>query len=165
LLPRQDTMQAGDVLIGLPSSGPHANGFSLIRKLLAEAGVDVSSEAPFGGLWRDHLLAPTKIYVEAVKPLLERGLLKGMAHITGGGLVENIPRVLPPRLKPSLDESALALPDLFQWLQRQGDLSTDEVRTVFNCGIGMVLIAAEEDADAVVRAAHDARIIGTLISS
>ena len=165
ILPNQEAMAAGDVMIALPSSGPHANGFSLIRKLLTEQGVNIADEAPFGGTWSDHLLAPTKIYVEDIKPLLDQQLLRGMSHITGGGLIENMPRVLPDGLVPHYDEQALALPDLFAWFQDAGQLGLQELRTVFNCGVGMVLIVAPKDAAQVLHATPDAFAIGELRSS
>ncbi|MEM1380376.1 MAG: phosphoribosylformylglycinamidine cyclo-ligase [Pseudomonadota bacterium] len=162
LLPRPGAMAAGDVLIALPSSGPHANGFSLIRKLIEKAGVALGEDAPFGGTWGDHLLAPTEIYVQAVEPLLRTGSVKGMAHITGGGLIENVPRVLPDHLVPSYDEEALAVPALFAWLQEEGDLPDLELMTVFNCGIGMVLIADPAHTDDILSATEGAFVIGQL---
>ncbi|MEM9838798.1 MAG: phosphoribosylformylglycinamidine cyclo-ligase [Pseudomonadota bacterium] len=165
LLPQQAEMKPGDTLIALPSSGPHANGFSLIRKLIAEHDVDLDGEAPFGGVWRDHLLAPTQIYVKALRPLMKQGLLKGMSHITGGGLVENMPRVLPDRLVPRYDEDAIVTPPLFQWLAEAGGLGTQELRTVFNCGIGMVLIADPAHTDTIVQSTDGAVVIGELASA
>ncbi|MEO1657528.1 MAG: phosphoribosylformylglycinamidine cyclo-ligase [Pseudomonadota bacterium] len=163
LLPLQDDMAPGDLLIALPSSGAHANGFSLIRKLITEAGVDLAAETPFGaGVWADVLLTPTRIYVDDVAPLLKANALKGMAHITGGGLIENVPRVLPDGLAPQYDQQALELPPLFTWLQEAGDLSREELYTVFNCGIGMVLICGKDQKSAVLSACSDAFVIGEL---
>jgi phosphoribosylformylglycinamidine cyclo-ligase len=162
LLPRGDDMSAGDALIALPSSGPHANGFSLIRKLIAEKGIRLDDDAPFGGSWKEKLLAPTRIYVDALKPLLLDRKLLGMAHITGGGLVENLPRVLPEHLRVKLDEDALELPPLFAWLKEAGDLSLEEVRTVFNAGIGMVLIVGPAHADDVLDEVEGSFLIGEL---
>lgn len=165
MLPDHKAMAAGDVMIALPSSGPHANGFSLIRKLLNEQNVSIDNQTPFGGTWSEHLLAPTKIYVEELKPLLDRQLLRGMSHITGGGLMENLPRVLPDGLAPHYDETALELPDLFAWLQDAGNLGLTELRTVFNCGIGMVLIVAPRNVATVLDATPNAFVIGELRSS
>ncbi len=165
LLPNQDDMKPGDLLIALPSSGAHANGFSLIRKLIAEQGVDLSATASFGGTWAETLLTPTRIYVDDLEPLLRDGSLKGMAHITGGGLMENVPRVLPDGLTPRYDQSALQLPPLFAWLKGAGNLSDEEIYTVFNCGIGMVLICGSEQSETVLTACKDAYIIGELTSA
>ncbi|MEM7740188.1 MAG: phosphoribosylformylglycinamidine cyclo-ligase [Pseudomonadota bacterium] len=164
LLPLQEQMAAGDLLIALPSSGAHANGFSLIRKLLDEQDISLSTSTPFGGTWCDVLLTPTRIYVEDVKPLLEMGSLKGMAHITGGGLIENVPRILPEGLAPRFDVTSLTLPPLFGWLRDAGGLSDDELYTVFNCGVGMVLIASEERSNEILSEHSDAFIIGELIT-
>jgi len=165
LLPAQGAMAPGDVLIALPSSGPHANGFSLIRKLLKEQDVSLQDTTPFGGTWSEHLLAPTRLYIEAIKPLLDRRLLRGMSHITGGGLIENVPRVLPDGLVAHFDESALVLPPLFAWLQEAGGLGLQELRTVFNCGIGMMLIVAPEHVADVLEANADSFAIGELRAS
>lgn len=162
LLPRHEAMASGDVLIALPSSGPHANGFSLIRKTLGDAGIDLTAEAPFGGTWQAALLAPTRIYVPKLAPLLAAGALKGMAHITGGGLPENVPRALPDRLVPVYDEAALPKPPLFAWLQQTGGLSDEELRTVFNCGIGVVLVVAAADAQATLAHLDEGFVIGHL---
>ncbi len=162
LLPESAAIKPGDQLIALPSSGPHANGFSLIRKLIGEAGIELSAKTPFGGTWRETLMAPTRIYAEALRPLLRVGLLKGMAHITGGGLVENVPRVLPDHLTAEYDEAALTLPPLFAWLQEQGGLGLEELRTVFNCGIGMVLIAGRKEAPQILKELPEATTIGEL---
>jgi len=155
-------MKPGDLLIALPSSGPHANGFSLIRKLITERGVDLNAVAPFGGTWAETLLTPTRIYVDDLEPLLRDGSIKGMAHITGGGLMENVPRVLPDGLAPRYDQDALKLPPLFSWLKEAGNLQNDEIYTVFNCGIGMVLICGLGQSEAVLTACKDAFIIGEL---
>ncbi|MEO1042895.1 MAG: phosphoribosylformylglycinamidine cyclo-ligase [Pseudomonadota bacterium] len=163
LLPLQDKMIAGDLLVALPSSGAHANGFSLIRKLIDEQSVSLGAETPFGDTWGEVLLTPTRIYVDDVAPLLRSGVLKGMAHITGGGLIENVPRVLPDGLAPRYDQSALSLPPLFSWLQDAGRLSRDELYTVFNCGIGMVLIVSQDTSSSVLSECDDAFIIGELV--
>ncbi|MCQ8185235.1 phosphoribosylformylglycinamidine cyclo-ligase [Parvularcula maris] len=162
LLPRMEEMAEGDVLIALPSSGPHANGFSLIRKLMAEQGVALTDETPWGGTFADALLAPTRIYTEELVPLFRRGVLKGLSHITGGGLVENLPRVLPAGLEAAISDGDLLLPPLFSWLQEAGSLSDQEGRTVFNCGVGMVLIVAEAEADSLLSELTGSFRLGTL---
>ena len=165
LLPNQEAMQPGDLLIGLPSSGPHANGFSLIRKLIKDQDVMLEAEAPFGSTWADVLLEPTRIYVNDIAPLLQKNLLKGMAHITGGGLLENVPRVLPSGLAPHYDPQAYEIPSLFRWLQEAGQLSDSELNTVFNCGIGMVLIAAKDRGDDVLASCPDGIVLGELAAA
>ncbi len=140
-------MQAGDALIALASSGPHSNGYSLIRKILDECGADIKAPAPFDETTRlgEALLAPTKIYVKALTPLLQERLIKGFAHITGGGLTDNLPRVLPKGLAPELEKAALTLPPLFAWLKQQGDLRDADMWRTFNCGIGGVVVVAENN--------------------
>ena len=163
LLPRQDEMTAGDVLVGLPSSGAHANGYSLIRKIVADAGLGWDDDSPFGdGTLGEAFLVPTRLYAKVLLPLLRDGKLKGLAHVTGGGLTDNVPRALPDRLAPRWDETGLVLPDLFAWLRLTGGLTDAEVRRTFNAGIGMVAVCAPEDADAVIASDEGARLIGEL---
>ena len=163
LLPRQDRMKAGDVLVGLPSSGAHANGYSLIRKIVADAGLGWDDESPFGGgTLGEAFLVPTRLYAKPLLPLLRDGKLKGLAHVTGGGLTDNVPRALPDHLAPRYDETGLVLPDLFAWLRLTGGLTDAEVRRTFNAGIGMVAVCAADDADAVTEADEGARVIGEL---
>ena len=141
----------GDVVLGLASSGAHSNGYSLIRKLIEHSGVDVDSDAYgfFAGTpMRDVVMAPTRIYVKPLLKLMQTLRVKGMAHITGGGLTENIPRVLPEGLTAELDKNSWQLPLLFQWLQQQGNIASDEMYRTFNCGIGMAVIVAAEHAEA-----------------
>ncbi len=142
ILPRPVT--AGDVMIGLASSGAHSNGYSLIRKIASDCGAAFDKPAPFDSSVSlgEALLAPTRIYVKSVLPLLADPQVKAFAHITGGGLTDNVPRVLNGDLAPGFDETALALPPLFQWLCEAGALSTSEMRRTFNCGIGGVLVCA-----------------------
>jgi phosphoribosylformylglycinamidine cyclo-ligase len=136
----------GDVLLGLASSGIHANGYSLVRRILERAGPDL--EADFDGRsLASALMEPTRIYVRPLLALMQALPVKGLAHITGGGLVENVPRVLPHGLKALIEKSAWSLPPLFGWLQRQGGVAEAEMHRVFNCGIGMVVIVAPEHAD------------------
>jgi phosphoribosylformylglycinamidine cyclo-ligase len=136
---------AGDVVLGLASSGAHSNGYSLVRKIVETSGVDLSSDFD-GKTLGEALLAPTRIYVRPVLAALRAVRIKGLAHITGGGLVENVPRVLPSNLKAVLAKSAWPRPQLFEWLQRNGNVAESEMHRVFNCGIGMVAIVAAEDA-------------------
>jgi phosphoribosylformylglycinamidine cyclo-ligase len=160
LLPRPDeagmAVAAGDAVLGLPSSGVHSNGFSLVRKLVERAGVSYADPAPWattppGQSLGEALLTPTKIYVRALMPLL-RGdptLIKAMAHITGGGLPENIPRVLPDALAVTVDLAAIAptMPPVFGWLQAQSQLPKEEMTKTFNCGVGMVIVVAADRKD------------------
>ena len=151
LLPRTDAMRAGDVLIGLPASGPHSNGYSLIRKVVARAGLGWDDPAPFAeASIADALLAPTRIYVNAVMPLIREGRLKGVAHVTGGGLTDNVPRMLPDTLVPEIDYAAWPRPAVFSWLKEAGDIVEDEMRRAFNCGIGLVLCVDADARDSVI---------------
>ncbi|WP_158904362.1 phosphoribosylformylglycinamidine cyclo-ligase [Burkholderia sp. L27(2015)] len=141
------TITPGDVVLGLASSGIHSNGFSLVRKVIERAKPDLNAD--FGGrTLGDALMAPTRIYVKPVLALMETVPVKGMAHITGGGLVENIPRVLGEALTAELDQKSWPLPPLFAWLQEHGGVADSEMHRVFNCGIGMVLIVAADQAAA-----------------
>ena len=133
------TIAAGDVVLGLASSGAHSNGYSLIRKLISKSGIDFESDF-HGRKFKDVVMAPTKIYVKSLLKLIEALPIKGMAHITGGGLTENVPRVLPEGLTAEIQKNSWTLPPLFQWLQAQGNISDVEMHKTFNCGIGMVVI-------------------------
>lgn len=141
----------GDVVLGLASSGAHSNGYSLVRRILDRAKPDLRADF-HGRSLGDALLEPTRIYVKPVLSLMNQVRLKGLAHITGGGLVENLPRVLPERLKAVIERSAWALPPLFQWLQREGQVADAEMLRVFNCGIGMAIVVGAGHADAAERA-------------
>jgi phosphoribosylformylglycinamidine cyclo-ligase len=135
----------GDVVLGLASSGAHSNGYSLIRKIIAVKGVDLSAD--FGGrALSDIMLEPTRIYVKSVLKLARGGAVKGLAHITGGGIVENVPRVLPAGLAARIERAAWRLPPLFRWLQEQGGIDDAELYRVFNCGIGMAVVVAPANA-------------------
>lgn len=165
-LPR--AVEAGDVMIGLPSSGAHSNGYSLIRKIIADRKLSYRGPAPFDPICTlgDALLTPTRIYVKALLPVLKDEAVRGFAHITGGGLTENVPRIFSDDLKPSFDDAALDLPPLFDWLKNAGGLSIPEMRRTFNCGIGGVLVIRPRDADRIMsllKAAGEApRIIGDI---
>ncbi|MFK7792833.1 MAG: phosphoribosylformylglycinamidine cyclo-ligase [Devosiaceae bacterium] len=151
VLPRGD-LAAGDVVLGLTSSGFHSNGFSLIRKIVADAGLTYDTPAPFDPARSlgEVLLTPTRIYVKSVLGAQRQtSAIKGLAHITGGGLLENIPRVLPDDLAVSLDLSGVTVPPEMRWASKTADLSTHDMLATFNCGIGMVVIVGAQDADAV----------------
>ncbi len=137
---------AGDVLLGLASSGPHSNGYSLIRKIIEVTNADLDQELdgrPLG----ETLLAPTRIYVKSLLALHEQIEIHALAHITGGGLLENLPRVLPDGTKAVVDASSWSYPPVFDWLQQQGGVATEEMLRTFNCGVGMVVCVASEDAE------------------
>ncbi|RYG27589.1 MAG: phosphoribosylformylglycinamidine cyclo-ligase [Burkholderiales bacterium] len=141
VLPKTEDMKAGDVLIALPSSGPHSNGYSLVRRIVERSGLKWDDKAPFDDKLTlgEALLAPTRIYVKSVLQLIRLKRIKGLAHITGGGLTENAPRMCPDHLVPKFDYSAWDLPPVFKWLQEVGAVSDEEMRRTFNCGVGMVL--------------------------
>jgi phosphoribosylformylglycinamidine cyclo-ligase len=141
--------RAGDVVLGLPSSGPHSNGFSLIRKILQVSGADL--QAPLDGASLvDRLMAPTRIYVKPLLELIAQLPVHGIAHITGGGLVENIPRVVPEGLEVVLERKSWRREAVFDWLQRQGQVADAEMYRVFNCGIGMTVQVAAADAQRAI---------------
>jgi phosphoribosylformylglycinamidine cyclo-ligase len=151
-LPRAD-IAAGDVLLGLASSGVHANGFSLVRKILREQQLQLTDPAPFApeASLADALLVATRIYVRSLLSLLGRSdVVKAMAHITGGGLTDNLPRVLPEGVVARIDAGAWRAPPVFLWLYEAGKLRPEEMLRTFNCGIGMVLVVVAEYADATI---------------
>ena len=139
----------GDVVLGLASSGAHSNGYSLVRKIIDVAKPDLNADF-HGRPLAEVLLAPTRIYVKPLLALMEAMEVKGMVHITGGGLVENIPRVLAANLTAELRADSWELPPLFKWLQQHGGVADAEMHRVFNCGIGMTVIVAKENADAAM---------------
>lgn len=141
------TIREGDVVLGLASSGAHSNGYSLVRKLIDKSGIDMDADF-HGKPFRDVVMAPTRIYVKPLLKLLAALPVKGMAHITGGGITENIPRVLPEGLTAEIQRDSWQLPPLFQWLQAQGNVADDEMYRTFNCGIGMAVIVSAENAEA-----------------
>ncbi|MGN6668606.1 MAG: phosphoribosylformylglycinamidine cyclo-ligase [Trinickia sp.] len=144
------TIAPGDVVLGLASSGIHSNGFSLVRKIIERANPDMAADF-HGRSLADTLMAPTRIYVKPLLALMQKITVKGMAHITGGGLVENIPRVLRDGLTAELQQSAWPMPPLFTWLQQHGGVADAEMHRVFNCGIGMAVVVAADVADDAVR--------------
>ncbi|MFC0400628.1 phosphoribosylformylglycinamidine cyclo-ligase [Paraburkholderia rhizosphaerae] len=143
------TIAPGDVVLGLASSGIHSNGYSLVRKIIERAQPDLTADLD-GRPLADALMAPTRIYVKSMLALMEKITVKGMAHITGGGLVENIPRVLKAGLTAELDHRAWPLPPLFSWLQKHGGVADAEMHRVFNCGIGMAVIVAAQHAQQAI---------------
>ncbi|WP_306003954.1 phosphoribosylformylglycinamidine cyclo-ligase [Brevundimonas sp. C43] len=153
-LPYLDRQAAGDVIIGLASTGPHSNGYSLVRKVVEKSGLAWGDDAPFA---KDRSLAqalmePTRIYVKPVLPIMKAGLVKGAAHITGGGLIENPPRCIAEGLQAKFDWNAWPMPAVFQWLADTGGISDHEMRRTFNCGVGFILIVAPENAEPVLAA-------------
>lgn len=165
VLPRMQDMKAGDVLIGIASSGPHSNGYSLIRKIVARTGLSYEDAAPFSNAQSlgEALLTPTRLYAGLTLPLSKSGLISGLAHITGGGLTENIPRMLPDTLAPKLDVGSWTPPPVFQWLSEEGGVAASEMNKTFNMGIGMVLVARPEDADAVLASLAEQNETATVI--
>ena len=140
-------IKPGDAILGLASSGPHSNGYSLIRKIVEVSGADLAAD--FHGRPLGHvLLEPTRIYVKPLLALMRQMTIKGMAHITGGGLLENIPRVLPDNVAAVIDASSWPMPPVFRWLMEQGGVAEREMHRTFNCGIGMVVVVDRADADA-----------------
>ncbi|POZ63989.1 phosphoribosylformylglycinamidine cyclo-ligase [Chromobacterium alticapitis] len=147
---------AGDVVLGLASNGAHSNGYSLVRKIIDRAQPEL--DAPFDGdkTLREAVIAPTRIYVKPLLKLMETLPVKGMAHITGGGITENTPRVLPENTVAQIDAKSWELPKLFQWLQREGNVDIQEMYRTFNCGIGMVVVVAPEHAEQAMAALREA---------
>ncbi len=141
-------IQPGDVVLGLASNGAHSNGYSLIRKILSLGKVDFNAEFDGGRSLSDVVMAPTRIYVKPLLKLMQTLTVKGMAHITGGGITENVPRVLPENVVAQIDAASWTMPKLFQWLQAEGNVAQQEMYRTFNCGVGMVVIVAAADAAA-----------------
>jgi len=145
-----ETVQAGDVILGLASSGLHSNGFSLVRQVVEISGMDYADPAPWDASQSlgESLLTPTRIYVKSCLDLVRAEQAKAFAHITGGGLLENIPRVLPEGLTAHIDGTSWAIPELFGWLAKRGGIEEQELARTFNLGVGMVAVVAKADADA-----------------
>lgn len=142
-------VQTGDVLLGIYSSGPHSNGYSLIRHIITTQNHSLNSRFANSTLG-EHLLSPTKIYVKSILKLLESVSVHALAHITGGGILENLPRVLPDDHQAIIDTSAWQLPEIFQWIQSQGNIAKQEMYRTFNCGIGMIACINKNDADKAI---------------
>uniref|UniRef100_P00967 Trifunctional purine biosynthetic protein adenosine-3 n=2 Tax=Drosophila melanogaster TaxID=7227 RepID=PUR2_DROME len=170
ILPLLAEIQPGDVLIGLPSSGVHSNGFSLVHAVLKRVGLGLHDKAPFSDkTLGEELLVPTKIYVKALSTLLSRGKhgIKALAHITGGGLSENIPRVLRKDLAVRLDANKFQLPPVFAWLAAAGNISSTELQRTYNCGLGMVLVVAPTEVEDVLkelRYPQRAAVVGEVVA-
>ena len=142
------SIKAGDIVLGLASNGAHSNGYSLVRKIIARDNPDLDAEFDNGKTLRETIIAPTRLYVKPILAALEKFTVKGMAHITGGGITENVPRILPENTVAQIDAKAWELPKLFQWLQQAGNVETQEMYRTFNCGIGMAVIVPAEQAEA-----------------
>ena len=142
------SIRPGDVVLGLASNGAHSNGYSLIRKIIERSNPDLDAEFDGGKTLRQAIIAPTRLYVKPILAALKKFEIKGMAHITGGGLTENIPRVLPENCVAQIDAQSWPLPKLFQWLQQAGNVERQEMYRTFNCGIGMAVIVPAEQAEA-----------------
>lgn len=170
LLPRIDTLEPGDCVISLPSSGVHSNGFSLVHKVMERENVKINDAAPFsanGRTFGEELLIPTKIYTDAIKPLLKDKKIKAIAHITGGGLIENIPRVLPEHLAVQLNADEMIIPPVFGWLASKGNITNHELQRTFNCGVGLILVVASQHSEEILnqlKHKHDARLLGHVLS-
>jgi phosphoribosylamine--glycine ligase/phosphoribosylformylglycinamidine cyclo-ligase len=153
LLPSADIM-AGDALIALPSSGPHSNGYSLIRKIVGISGLTLHDPAPWSPNQTvgDALLTPTRIYIKPLLPGIRESLFKGMSHITGGGFTENIPRIFDSSsgLGVELDLSTYQLPEVWKWLMKTGNVAPTEMARTFNCGVGMIIVVAKEKVEAAL---------------
>lgn len=166
ILPRPD-VSAGDVLIGLPSSGIHANGFSLVRRVVAESGLDWDDPAPFAPEYKlgEVLLTPTRIYVRQLLDTIRTNprAVKALCHVTGGGLIDNLPRILPTTVSARIDIEAVEMPPVFSWLQSEARLNAHEMFRTFNCGIGMVAAVSPDDVNRVSASlGEEARQIGLL---
>ena len=161
-------VQAGDALIALGSSGPHSNGYSLIRKVIDVAGVNPATEQLAGKALGDQLLAPTRIYVKSVLELIEKVDVHAIAHLTGGGFWENIPRVLPDNTKAVIDEKSWEWQPVFKWLQEKGNIDSYEMYRTFNCGVGMVIALPQADVEKALnllrQAGENAWLIGQIES-
>jgi len=150
------TIAPGDVVLGLASSGPHSNGYSLIRKIIDVSGIDLAMPFVENKRLGEALLEPTRIYVKPVLELIRKVPVKGVAHITGGGLIENVPRVLPLGTCAAISVSAWKLPRIFQWLQEAGGVESRELYRTFNCGVGMVVVLARDRAEMALRCLREA---------
>jgi len=160
----------GDVLVGVPSSGLHTNGFSLARRIVFDRlGLSVDTRIPeLGRTVGEALMEPHRSYLRFIKPLLDGGRIKGMAHITGGGITDNLPRVLPHGTSAVIDAAAWEVPPIFRWLQRNGSVPIDDMMRTFNMGLGLVIVTARDKAEPLLeelaaRGGRDARVIGEIV--
>ena len=171
VLPKLDRQRAGDVLIGLASSGPHSNGYSMVRKVVERSGLAWDAPCPWDAelTLAQALMAPTRIYVKATMDLIKAGRIKGLAHITGGGLIENPPRAIAEGLASRFDWNSWEMPAVFQWLQQVGGIAEHEMRRTFNCGVGLLLIVGRDEApevlEALLEAGEDAFVCGELAAA
>ncbi len=149
------SIQSGDVLLGLASNGAHSNGYSLIRKIIDRVQPDLDAEFDGGKTLRQTVIAPTRLYAKPLLAAMKEFEIKGMAHITGGGISENLPRVLPQNCTAHIDAESWEMPKLFQWLQKEGNIAAAEMYRTFNCGIGMIVVVAPEAADALAAFLRD----------
>jgi phosphoribosylformylglycinamidine cyclo-ligase len=164
------TIAVGDVLVGIPSSGLHTNGYSLARRVIFERlRLDVNSYVPeLSRTVGDALLEPHRSYLPFIRPLLDGGRIKGMAHITGGGITDNLPRVLPHGTAALIETSAWEVPPIFQWLQQSGNIPGDDMMRTFNMGIGLIIVTGRDQAESLIgelaaRGGRDARVIGEIV--
>ena len=170
ILPKMAAMRSGDILIGVSSSGVHSNGFSLVRRVVEHVGLSYDSCATFANPMTlgEALLTPTRLYVKSALAAIRTGGVKGLAHITGGGITENTPRALPAGLDAEIDLGAWTMPGVFGWLARAAAIPQDEMLRTFNCGIGLVAIVAPDDAEPVLdafnRNGETAQVIGRLVA-
>ena len=170
VLPRTKAMRAGDVLVGVMSSGIHSNGYSLVRRVVHDAGLSYETPAPFAPntSLSESLLAPTRLYVKSALAALKTGSVTGLAHITGGGITDNLPRALPPDLDAEIDLASWIPQAVFGWLARSAQISEQEMLRTFNCGIGLVAVVSPPDVAAVIEAfranGQDAVAVGRLIA-
>lgn len=157
-------VKVGDTLIGLASSGPHSNGYSLIRKILEVSGTELTADLD-GQPLADALMAPTRIYVKSLLKLIKESQVNALSHITGGGLLENIPRVLPDNAKAVINTQSWELPAVFKWLQEQGNVDATEMYRTFNCGVGMVICVPSDKTDEALKLLSDANETAWVIGS
>jgi phosphoribosylaminoimidazole synthetase len=170
VLPRRDEIEAGDVIIGMPASGVHSNGFSLVRKIMETHSISYSDKCEFdeSKTYADVFLTPTELYVKPCLAIHKKSLAKAFCHITGGGFIENIPRILPDHLGFYIDYDKYKLPALFAWLKEKASLDNSELFKTFNCGTGMVVVAKETDAAEVISTlaefGYKSKAIGMIVS-
>jgi phosphoribosylformylglycinamidine cyclo-ligase len=171
VLPKLDTMRAGDALIGVASSGVHSNGYSLVRKVVERTGLPLTAPAPFAPnvTLGDALLTPTRLYVKSGLAAIARGGVKGLAHITGSGITGNLPRVLPPGLDAEVDLASWKLPPVFRWLAQEAALRDAEMLQTFNCGVGLIAVVDASRTADVIAAFNEngerAFVVGSLVAS
>ncbi len=146
-----EDIKAGDVVLGLASNGAHSNGYSLVRKIIERSKPDLNAKFDGERTLADCIMAPTRLYVKPMLSLMQQVTIKGMAHITGGGITENVPRVLPSNVVADIDSKTWQMPKLFHWLREGGNVEAQEMFRTFNCGIGMVVVVAAQDADAAIK--------------